>query len=70
MSKEAEYRKNAASLLDLAKRANNSHDRTRLLTILEAWLKLADKLARLAQRRKTTERLFRQILGENRPDAD
>ena len=70
MSKEAEYRKNAASLLDLAKRANNNHDRTRLLVISQAWLKLADKLSRLAGRRKTTERLFRQTLGENRPDAE
>jgi hypothetical protein len=70
MSKEVEYRKNAALLLDLAKRASNSHDRTRLLAISQAWLKLADKLSRLAQRRKTTERLFHQILAENRPDAE
>jgi hypothetical protein len=31
MSKEAEYRKHAASLLDLAKRSTNSHDKNRLL---------------------------------------
>jgi hypothetical protein len=70
MSKEVEYRKHAASLLDLAKRSTNSHDKNRLLAISEAWLKLADKLSRLTQRRKTTERLFRQILGEDRPDAE
>jgi hypothetical protein len=64
MSKEAEYRKHAAALLDLAKRASTRHDRNRLVAISEAWLSLADKLARLARRRKTTEQLFRQILRE------
>jgi len=70
MSKEDEYRRYAAALLDLAKRASNDHDKKRLLAISEAWLNLADKLSRMAGRRKATERLFRQIFGENRPDAE
>ena len=70
MSKEDEYRRHAAALLDLAKKASSNDDKRRLLAISEAWLSLADKLSRLAGRRKATERLFRQIFGENRPDAE
>ena len=70
MSKEAEYRRHAAALLDLAKRASNDHDKKRLLVISEAWLNLADKLSRMAGRRQVTERLFREIFSEDRPDAE
>jgi hypothetical protein len=70
MSKEDEYRRHAAALLSLAKRARNDDDKRRLLVISEAWLNLADKLSRLAGRGKATERLFREIFGENRPDAE
>jgi hypothetical protein len=70
MSKQEEYRKHAAALLDLAKRASNDHDKKRLLVISEAWLNLADKLSRLAGRRKATERLFCEIFSEDRPDAE
>jgi hypothetical protein len=70
MSKEDEYRRHAAALLDLAKRARSNHDKRRLLVISEAWLNLADKLARMAGRRKATEQLFRQIFSDGRPDAE
>src|SRR5262249_18447690 len=63
MSKEDEYRRYAAALLDLAKRASNDHDKKRLLVISEAWLNLADKLSRMAGRRQATERLFREIFS-------
>jgi hypothetical protein len=75
MGKEHEYRNHAASLLDLATRAANNDDKGRLLAISEAWLNLADKLSRLAKRRKATERLGREVfsetlLAEDRPEAD
>ena len=70
MSKEAEYRRHAAALLDLAKRASNDHDKKRLLVIAEAWLNLADKLSRMAGRRQAPERFFREIFSEDRPDAE
>ena len=44
MAKEDEYRKHAASLLDLAARAANNQDKGRLLLISEAWLNLVDRL--------------------------
>jgi hypothetical protein len=45
MSLEFEYRRLAAACLDLAKRAAPA-DKTRLLLIAEAWLNLADRVAR------------------------
>jgi hypothetical protein len=70
MTKEVEYRKYAAALFDLATRAANNQDKGRLLVMSEAWLNLANKVSRLAGRRKTTERLVREILGEGRPDGE
>src|SRR5262249_21952291 len=61
MSREDEYRRHAAALLDLAKRASNDHDKKRLLVISEAWLNLADKLSRMAGRRQATESARRRI---------
>jgi hypothetical protein len=46
MSLEFEYRRLAAACLDLAKRAAVLTDKTRLLLIAEAWLNLADRVAR------------------------
>lgn len=46
MSSEFEYRRVAAACLDLAKRAAVFTDKTRLLLIAEAWLNLADRVAR------------------------
>lgn len=47
-SKEAEYRRYAGSLIDLASRAASLADKFRLLAMAHDWLKLADKMARLA----------------------
>jgi hypothetical protein len=70
MAKEDEYRKHAASLLDLAARAASNQDKGRLLLISEAWLNLADKVSRLAGRRKTTERLVREMFREAKPQKE
>jgi len=70
MTKEDEYRKHAAALLDLAARAANNADKARLLLISESWLNLADKLARLAGRRNTTERLVQQMFSEHRSETE
>lgn len=51
MSLEFEYRRLAAACLDLAKRAAPA-DKTRLLLIAEAWLNLADRVARKAGKRR------------------
>ena len=47
MGREVEYRRYAAALLDLAKRAGDAADKCRLLVMADGWLKLADKTARL-----------------------
>jgi hypothetical protein len=46
MSLEFEYRRLAAACLDLSQRAAAIADKTRLLLIAEAWLDLADRVAR------------------------
>jgi hypothetical protein len=53
-SKEAEYRRYAGSLIDLASRAASIADKFRLLVMAHDWLKLADKMARLTRRRRTS----------------
>lgn len=45
MDRDVEYRRHAAALLDLAKRAGHNADKFRLLVMAEAWLTLADKIA-------------------------
>jgi hypothetical protein len=51
MSREVEYRRYAAALLDLAKRAATAAGKARLLVMAEAWLALAAKLGWLRTRR-------------------
>jgi hypothetical protein len=46
MSLEFEYRRLAATCLDLSQRAAAPADKTRLLLIAEAWLELADRVTR------------------------
>ena len=70
MDKVDEYRNHAASLLDLATRASNNKDKSHLLLMSEAWLNLADKVSRWAERRKDTERPFRDIVSGNRQKAE
>jgi hypothetical protein len=43
MSKEAEYRQNAADSVELAQRATSSADKGRLLALAERWLDLGDR---------------------------
>lgn len=50
--KEAEYRRYAGALINLASRATTIADKFRLLVMAHDWLKLADKMARLTQRRR------------------
>lgn len=53
--KEAEYRRHAGSLIDLASRAASVADKFRLLVMARDWLKLADKMARLTRRRRASQ---------------
>jgi hypothetical protein len=50
MTKEDDYRKNAAETVELANRAISSADKSRLLRLAENWLDLADRAARLTRR--------------------
>jgi hypothetical protein len=43
MTKEDDYRNNAAEMIQLARRASSSADKRRLLNMAEAWLDLADR---------------------------
>jgi len=72
MSREDEYRRHAAALLDLAKRASNDHDKKRLRDFgsVAQSRRQAFALSRMAGRRQATERLFREIFSEDRPDAE
>jgi hypothetical protein len=49
MSKEAEYRKNAAQSVELAHRTVSSADKGRMLRLAEAWLDLADRAHRVSK---------------------
>ena len=60
MNEVDEYRKHAASLLELAKRAKSNDDTRRLLLMSEAC-----KASRLAGQLETTERLIREAFSEN-----
>jgi hypothetical protein len=46
VSKEDDYRRNAADTLDLARRAPTSADKARLIGLAEAWLNLAERVQR------------------------
>ncbi|HTV35438.1 MAG TPA: hypothetical protein VMF12_03315 [Xanthobacteraceae bacterium] len=72
MSTEDRYRKYAAFSLDLAIMQPCSADKNRLLLMAEAWLDLADRIARY----KPTERhgvdhpLVEMVLGRERPSVE
>ena len=65
MAKQDEYRHHAAALFDLATRAANNQDKSRLLLMSEAWLNLADKVSRFAGRQKATERVVGHTFRED-----
>lgn len=48
MTKEDDYRRNAAETIQLAQRASSSTEKGRLLKLAEAWLDLADRARRVA----------------------
>src|SRR5215469_13564092 len=50
MSKEDDYRKNAAETIELASRAVSTTDKGHLLALAEKWLDLADRAHRLTKR--------------------
>jgi hypothetical protein len=50
MSKENDYRRNAADTMQLAQRASPNEDKVRLLRLAEAWLNLADRTCSTARR--------------------
>ena len=50
MRKSNEYRAFAAHCLTFAKNSPNTADKTRLLTMAEAWLDLADRRTRVVKR--------------------
>jgi hypothetical protein len=50
MSKENDYRRNAADTMQLAQRASPNVDKVRLLRLAEAWLNLADRTCSTARR--------------------
>ncbi|MGN6747689.1 MAG: hypothetical protein ACTHJS_03765 [Xanthobacteraceae bacterium] len=58
MSLEFEYRRLAAVCLDLSQRAGALADKTRLLLIAEAWLDLADRVARKCANAKRRSEVF------------
>jgi hypothetical protein len=74
MSKEEEYRKNAAETVRMASRAATTVDKGRLLAMAEAWLDLADRAHRAAwhQSRRLREipSLIQSKLTGDRRDAD
>jgi hypothetical protein len=72
MSLENEYRKYAASLLDLASKQLDSADKSRLLGMTEAWLDLADRITQRVKRRRATidHPLVAKILGPDQPHAE
>ena len=50
MTKETDYRKNAAETIQLAQNATSTADKGRLLKLAEAWLDLADRARYTARR--------------------
>jgi hypothetical protein len=73
MTKEDDYRKNAAETVELAHRAASSRDKARLLHLAEAWLDLADRAYRSVGQRLNQVRehpLLTAKLGRDRPGVE
>ncbi len=72
MGKPDEYRKFASVCLELARTAARATDKTRLLTMAEAWLDLADRAVRQPQRQAGPageHPLIRQAFGSRHLDT-
>jgi hypothetical protein len=50
MTKEDDYRRNAAETLELASRAHSARDKGRLLSLTERWLDLAERAHEVARK--------------------
>jgi hypothetical protein len=76
MSKEDDYKHNAAETIDLANRASTSADKGHLLDLAEKWLDLADRAHAVQQRRERRKGglrehpLLRHKLGPDRREAE
>jgi hypothetical protein len=73
MSMEEDYRGLAAGCLDLAKRSHETAEKLHLLAMAEAWLNLADKIARLVKRpsvRVGEHPAVRAALGPEQREAE
>jgi hypothetical protein len=67
MSKEDEYRKNAAKTIDLAQHATSTRDKGRLLALAEKWLDLGD---RVHQRTSVTQPNSRASVSEGQAHSE
>ena len=65
MSLEDDYRKHAAESLQFASNLPGNADKGRLLAMAEAWLDLADRIARRLKKRRATvdHPLVEQAMG-------
>lgn len=71
MGMEEEYRKHAADSLDLASRQVTAADKSRLLLMAEAWLDMADRIAKRLKRRATVDHpLVEKALGPDQPNTE
>jgi hypothetical protein len=73
MARQDEYRRFAAAALDLATRTGNQTDKSRLVSIAEAWLRLADRATQLSScqfRGMTEHPKIRAAFGRMQPEAD
>jgi hypothetical protein len=73
MTKQDDYRRNAAKTIELANRASSSADKSHLLSLAEKWLDLADRAHRVTRRLGVKPRglpLVDAKLGIRRPDTE
>lgn len=71
MSKEDDYRANAAKMVGLANRMGTMKEKRRLLVLAEKWLDLADRAKPTTGRRNTRlHPLVRKLLGDDRAEAE
>jgi hypothetical protein len=68
MTKEDDYRKNAAETLELAHRAGTSADKGRLLALAEKWLDLSNRTRRIARQHIGRVRQEHPLVRSRLPD--
>jgi hypothetical protein len=70
MTKETDFRQNAADTMKLAQSASSTADKGRLLKLAEAWLDLADRSRRIARRMRKRDLLHPLIKDTFKPHPD